>query len=230
VVPLEVITVVAMGMILTKAIHTVKTESSRVTVNLQPCRTPEFTPNHPMPNDALPLCQCPFLRHLAADPDVPIQYDPRLNEYHIVGTLSLTMIYHCPFCGGRAPKSLRPFQFHYLPETERQRLENLMTGLDSLESIVSKLGAPTIDLDPGKPSEEESADGDPTAPDPFYRELRYEALSDAADLRVGVRRSGAVQCTITEKPHRQAATSTDAACQRALPTAQTPSASAGAPR
>lgn len=204
-VPLEVITVVAMGMILTKAIHTVKTESSRVTVNLQPCRTPVFTRNHPMPNDALPLCQCPFLRHQAANPDVPIQYDPRLNEYHIVGTLSLTMIYHCPFCGGRAPKSLRPFQFHYLPETERQRLENLVSGLDSLESIVSKLGAPTIDLDPGKPSGGESADGNPAAPDPF-RELRYEALSDSADLTVQVRRSGAVQCTISAKPHRQATT------------------------
>ncbi len=183
-----------------------------------------------MPNDAIPPCQCTFLRHLASDPESNIRYDPRLNEYHIVGSHSLTMIYHCPFCGGRAPKSLRSFMFEYLSDTERQRLEHLVSGLDSLEAIQSKLGPPTFDLDPGKPHANEATDEREAESDPFYRILTYEALSDSADLTVQVRRSGEVICIIHAKPHRQAARTTDPASNSALPTTQTPSASAGAPR
>jgi hypothetical protein len=157
-----------------------------------------------MPNDTIPPCQCTFLRNRASDPESNIRYDPRLNEYHIVGSHSLTMIYHCPFCGGRAPKSLRPFMFEYLSDTERQRLEHLVSGLDSLESIISKLGPPTMDLDCGKPHANADTNVGEAERDLFYRELRYGALSESADLTVQVRRSGEVQCIISAKPHRQA--------------------------
>ena len=40
-----------------------------------------------MPNDAIPPCQCTFLRNRASDPESNIRYDPQLNEYHIVGPI-----------------------------------------------------------------------------------------------------------------------------------------------
>ena len=58
-------------------------------------------------------CTCGFLECQADDPDSPIVFDARLNEYHFeyaspcsdVGCDSAKaqmMIYHCPFCGGAA--------------------------------------------------------------------------------------------------------------------------------
>ena len=54
-------------------------------------------------------CKCGMLARLAADPRDPVEFDPRLNEYHILrqGGGGYTLVYFCPYCGGHAPKSER---------------------------------------------------------------------------------------------------------------------------
>ena len=59
-------------------------------------------------------CTCGFLERQADDPDSPIEFDARMNEYHFEypspcadGTCDAAkaqmMIYHCPFCDGEYP-------------------------------------------------------------------------------------------------------------------------------
>ncbi len=84
-----------------------------------------------MPNKRTALredeCQCGHLARMAENPKDPVQFDRRLNEYHIMrqGNGGYSVIYFCPFCGGRAPNSQRSSLFHRLTEEERHRLTEL---------------------------------------------------------------------------------------------------------
>jgi hypothetical protein len=65
-----------------------------------------------VPNNKIARCKCGFLERHAGEPDSPIRFDAQMNEYHFVypgsmGGEARMNIYHCPFCGGRAPKSRR---------------------------------------------------------------------------------------------------------------------------
>src|SRR6266545_3043282 len=89
-----------------------------------------------MPNNQIAPCQCESLEREANHPDSPIRFDPKLNEYHFIyrtstGEEAKMMIYHCPFCGGRAPESRRDELFHRLTEAERHRLFNEITGANA---------------------------------------------------------------------------------------------------
>ena len=57
-------------------------------------------------------CKCGMLEQMADDPKCPVHFDARLNEYHIsCEDGGQMMVYFCPFCGGRAPKSRRSLTF-----------------------------------------------------------------------------------------------------------------------
>jgi hypothetical protein len=54
-------------------------------------------------------CSCTYLQREAAEPSSPIQFDTEMQEYqlaHLSGG-GHSMIYHCPWCGGVAPRSQR---------------------------------------------------------------------------------------------------------------------------
>ena len=81
-----------------------------------------------MPDPNAPECDCRWLENAAEDPHVPITFDSKLKEYHLIrgGELGGTMLfYHCPFCGGRAPKSRRDALFLHVTHEEMLRLENV---------------------------------------------------------------------------------------------------------
>jgi len=98
-------------------------------------------------------CQCRFLEEASVEPASPIVFDEKMNEYHIErvakGRRGHYVIYHCPFCGGAAPRSRRHTFFATITSAEEERLFTLTSGLKSFEDVVAKLGKPDSDLDPG---------------------------------------------------------------------------------
>jgi hypothetical protein len=135
-------------------------------------------------------CDCPVLQDSADSPDHPIQFDEKLGEYHIVypcgdGLQGKLLIRHCFFCGGKAPASTRAAQFARISRAEKSRLLGLFGPLKTLADVVAAFGEPDLDLDHGFAVETPERDGQPGSFESF-RELRYERLSDTAELSVTV--------------------------------------------
>ena len=108
-----------------------------------------------MPRDDLPLCDCRWLERAAHDPDNPIEFDPELNEYNLKTPKGHSLrIYHCPFCAGRAPESLRGQMFATVSSEETVRLHQLTKDLKTEAEVLSSLGKPTYVFEPGMTSSE----------------------------------------------------------------------------
>jgi predicted nucleic acid binding AN1-type Zn finger protein len=76
-----------------------------------------------MPPPRKDICDCGVLERMADDPAFSIEFDPALNEYHITcQSGGYSVIYYCPFCGGRTPKSKRTRLLHRMTAGEKQRL------------------------------------------------------------------------------------------------------------
>ena len=143
-----------------------------------------------MPNDKLPSCKCKYLERESNISDSPIRFDPDLNEYNFVyrttdGGEAKLSIYHCPFCGGRAPKSKRSTLWATLSWAERFRLIKLTKHLRTLDDVLRAFGQPDTDdaaglvvSTPGWFGKPEKTQG--------YRVLAYTKLSDTADVHVTV--------------------------------------------
>ena len=161
-----------------------------------------------MPNDNIQPCECGYLDREASDPDSPIQFDRELNEYYFAhqithdggtqakGKLSL---YHCPFCGGRAPESRRDDLFHRLTEAERQRLMRITKDLKTVQEVVSAFGEPDIRqhsgmviIKPGRADEPECSQS--------YPVMIYKGLSEVSDVDVIVYPDDKVGITLRSKP------------------------------
>lgn len=101
-----------------------------------------------MPNNRITPCKCGFLEQHANEPDSPIRFDPKLNEYHFIYLTSTgeatMMIYYCPICGGRAPKSRRANLFCRLTHSERRRLTELTKNMRTVQDVITTLGEPDI--------------------------------------------------------------------------------------
>ncbi len=144
-------------------------------------------------------CTCGLLAKLADDLKHPVEFDPRLNEYHITrkddGGYSL--IYFCPFCGGSAPKSKRAQLFHTLTETERQRLCDLTKTLRTVQDVTSAFGEPDIrsSMVVCKPEGE----GVPETTQ-SYPVMIYTKLSDTAYVQVKIYPTDRVEITFQTKP------------------------------
>lgn len=118
------------------------------------------------------VCECKYL-HAADDPDLPIVFDERMNEYHFVypepgagGSASLN-IYHCPFCGGAAPASKRHLLFHVVNADEQRRLADLLVPLHSLKAVLEALGPPDEDDPTGSSDRYEETDKAPSRVVPY---------------------------------------------------------------
>jgi hypothetical protein len=132
-------------------------------------------------------CKCGYLRQAADDPRQPIVFDKPTGEYHFryreegSNGYSTLVIYHCPFCGGAAPKSKRASLFHVILPSEEQRLTRMLNGITSLRSAIRKLGRPDNDNPRGTGVQmPERAGRAPTMQ--WFRTLRYEKLSKVVDV------------------------------------------------
>lgn len=147
-------------------------------------------------------CTCNYLRNAADDPANPIAFDARTNEFQFnyrddqdqcPATL---IIYHCPFCGGAAPKSKRDQLFAAIPADEEARLANLMKPIETIDDAIDALGNPDFDgyTEHRCPEEIE------TPPSTEYlREIRYHGLSEVADVWITERPDGKIHWRLQGK-------------------------------
>ncbi len=147
-------------------------------------------------------CTCRYLQSAAEDADNPIAFDEKTSEYQFtyrepgLDGPSMLVIYHCPFCGGAAPRSKRSLLFATIPRSEEKRLAVLLGPIKTLDEAVALLGKPDYDghgrvRDPG--SDERA----PTVE--CRREIRYEDLSDVAAVWITERPDGSVSCCLQGK-------------------------------
>ena len=87
-------------------------------------------------------CTCGSLQRDADNPHTPIAFDPCTNEYHFQWNGSSKIIYHCPFCGGAAPKSQRAHLFASIPDVEEIRLAAILAPIRSIQDAIEILGTP----------------------------------------------------------------------------------------
>jgi hypothetical protein len=157
-----------------------------------------------MPNDQIAPCNCGWLERQANHPDSPIRFDPQLNEYHIIYRSSMneeaTMkIHHCPFCGGRAPKSRRGEFFHRLTDAEKFRLCELTKALRTVQDVAATFGEPDIRESVGMVSTTPERDGVPETTR-GYPGMIYTRLSDIADVHVTIYPTDRVDISFQGKP------------------------------
>lgn len=139
-----------------------------------------------------PPCECGSLENWSCEPWCPIEFDERLNEYHVVGDDgSKTMIYYCLFCGGRAPESRRDTMFAHVDATEQQRIYDLFEGIVSSEDVIARFGEADHDLPVGASTQSLGSESSPKK-GMAYRTLIYEHHSDVADLRFDIASDGRV--------------------------------------
>jgi hypothetical protein len=140
----------------------------------------------------------PWLERVAHDPDCPINFDPELNEYNLIYGHHTMRIYHCPFCAGRAPESLRDQLFATVPEEETARLHRLTMDLKTEEEVLAKLGEPTQVFEMGGGMQDAERDGVP-GDIHTYRAIAYDNYSEFANIRVTVGRYGKVRISFFRK-------------------------------
>lgn len=152
-----------------------------------------------MPRDDLPFCDCRWLEEAAHDPTCQVEFDPELNEYNLrLSNGGIMRIYHCPFCAGRAPASLRAKMFATVSSQETGRLHLLTNDLKTEAEVLVRLGQPTQTFDPGlttrTPDEDDKAGAIRT-----FKTLSYDNYSETATIEVHVSRHGEVEITFSGK-------------------------------
>lgn len=152
-----------------------------------------------MPRDDLPFCDCRWLERAAHDQHCPVEFDPKLNEYNLKTTNGGSMrIYHCPFCSGRAPESLRSQMFAVVSPEETIRLHLLTKGITNEAELRATLGEPTHTFEPGVVSVDAEVDGH--APEiRTAKSLRYDQHSETATISANVARDGRVRISFSGK-------------------------------
>jgi hypothetical protein len=136
-------------------------------------------------------CDCGYLDRAAKDPDHPIEFDARLNEFNVIHAGGRFRIYHCPFCGGKAPESIRAILFSQVSREEQDRLFRIADTCKNLDDVVASIGPPDRDAPMGSSVGKPELDGQP--PRAFaLRRLTYARLSDSADLHFDLHPDGRV--------------------------------------
>src|SRR5215831_5990006 len=150
-------------------------------------------------------CKCEWLERAADDPKCPVEFDDKLNEYHIVlGPKNFLMIYYCPFCGGSAPKSRRDRLFHRLTHAERQRLVSLTKDIRTVQDVTRAFGKPDIRHPVGEVVTKPERDGKPETTQ-SYPMMVYTKISKTADVYVAVYPTDRVGISFQTKSVKRAA-------------------------
>jgi hypothetical protein len=144
-------------------------------------------------------CDCGLLDRAAKDPKLPIEFDAKLNEFHVVCAQGFMTIYHCPFCGGKAPESLPRDLFKRIPDEEARRLLGLNKDFKNADEVIAALGPPDADQPLGVVIEHHEPDGRPPRAT-AHRVLVCTRLSEAADVYVTVYPGDGVEFALQGKP------------------------------
>lgn len=138
-------------------------------------------------------CTCQYVERAAEDPQIPIAFDPPTNEHHFTfgsaDAPGLLVIYHCPFCGGAAPRSKRDLLFATVPP-EEERLIQMLRRVRTIRSALQRLGRPERDDPSGTRSK--GSEGEGPSVTAHHRMLVYERLSPVADVWIMERSDGTV--------------------------------------
>ena len=139
-----------------------------------------------MPPQRKDICDCGVLECASREADHAIRWDENMNEYYIGhGKSGRMMVYYCPFCGGRTPKSRRCLLFQTLTDYERQRLCNLTKEIRTLQEVSAAFGEPDIRQPVGCVSTLPERDGKPETTK-SYAVMIYSKLSEVADVHVTI--------------------------------------------
>jgi hypothetical protein len=146
-------------------------------------------------------CRCGFLLEVARSPDMPIEFDDALNEFHIVRPNGFTVMRYCPFCGDRLPSSHRGRLSRMVTATERARLKREFSHLATIDSVLSSLGPPDRDRIDGLSDERVVGRRRKRV---CYRLLTYDRLSPTAYVSFAVAKDGTAQLMFLPKARMQA--------------------------
>lgn len=128
-------------------------------------------------------CTCLYLERAATEPDNPIVFDELVNEYQFrhFNSGGMSVIRHCPWCGGAAPESKRDSLFAHITHAERERLEALAEDVKTVADVLARFGSPDSDLANGYSTSSAPSDTKPSVVS-SHRVLRYTKLSETADV------------------------------------------------
>ena len=142
--------------------------------------------------ESKPECHCHALERFADDPNCPIEFDKKLNEYQIVANGHLWLIRYCPFCGNLAPPSKRDSLFAKMTPDEFARIRDLVAGLRTVKEVLATFGVPDDDIANGGFREFPETTDRPSIRQAF-RQLTYRGLSPTVSVMVSVHSSGLVE-------------------------------------
>jgi hypothetical protein len=152
-----------------------------------------------MPPKRKDICDCGVLENASKEPDHPIRWDDRMNEYYIAhGKGGRMMVYYCPFCGGSTPKSRRGSLFAHVTQQEEHRITELFRGLRKVSDVVARFGPPDEEREFASGVRSPARDGKPERGE-MFRGLVYKSLSPVADIVFEVGSSDSVRGTWIQK-------------------------------
>ena len=134
------------------------------------------------------ICDCGVLERASKEPEHPIRFDPKLNEYHIALKGGVIMIiYYCPFCGGRVPESRRSSLFAHATIAELYQITHLTKGIKTVSDVIARFGAPDEDCERMSGIGHPEKVGKPPSGELFFvRTLVYKNISETIDLHFSV--------------------------------------------
>jgi hypothetical protein len=141
------------------------------------------------------VCTCDYLQKAADDPENPIIFDEPTGEYQFTYRepecegRSMLVIYHCPFCGGAAPESKRNLLFAVIPRSEGERLAEILAPIQTIHDALELLGTPDFD---GFVQFRQEERNDHPSTWQHRRQIRYERLSEVADVWIDESTNGRV--------------------------------------
>jgi hypothetical protein len=145
------------------------------------------------------VCDCGVLEDASKEPEHPIRWDERLNEYYVATSKGgRMMVYYCPFCGGHTPKSRRSSLFAHVTQQEETRIFELFRGVRTVAEVIARFGPPDEEREFAAGKRSPSRDGEPESGEVF-RGLIYKNLSLAADIVFQVGDSDSVRGTWRQK-------------------------------
>ena len=150
-----------------------------------------MTRSHPEANYP---CDCRTLDRIVDEPEIPIFFSARTNEYRLVygeNSEGAMLVYYCPFCGGRMPDSRRDRLFARITHAEMQRLKNLTRDIKTIDDAIRILGEPDTDSPDGLTCSTDDSGTEPTKIE-SYRMITYSGLSETALVQITDYRSDRV--------------------------------------
>lgn len=152
-----------------------------------------------MPNPDAPDCGCNWFERAAKDDSIPVVFHEMMHEYHLIHNdgRGHSLFYHCPFCGGKAPQSLRGTYWTDVSHKESSRLQALTRGITTPEELFAAFGKPDQDFEMSGSSTTPGTDDSPPETTLGPRRVVFKSLSDTADVNVRIDRYDRLKFSFT---------------------------------